>query len=241
VGIWGNRSVEETGSANRLYLTQLHSLLLKHFSQGELKTLCFYLDVDYDTLNGEGKANKARELVQHLERCGRLADLRNEVVKQRPHVLWPEIPQDISPRTREIFFMSNILEQPRKSIIIGVFIVFLLIIGAISDAFGVFDGIKSLFSPHSTVINSFDYQIRVEDKSTNQPIQNAKVIIEGSGFAPKNSIADVNGNARIFVDVSHAGKPGLLIVEALGYKRYVKNIDLIENELPDIVSLEPQQ
>lgn len=42
--------------------------------------------------------------------------------------------------------MSELLRQPPKAIIIGVIIVFLFIIGAISDIFGAWEGLKNLFS-----------------------------------------------------------------------------------------------
>jgi hypothetical protein len=87
---------------------------------------------------------------------------------------------------------------------------------------------------------TFEYQVRVQDGLSSQPIQNAEVIIEGSGFAPRNDLTDVNGVAIVRIDVSHVGELGRLIVEAQGYPRHVENINLLENELPDVVALEPQ-
>ncbi len=55
--------------------TQLREVLVQRFSLEDLKTLCFDLDVDYDSLPGEGKAGKARELVAHMQRHNRLPDL----------------------------------------------------------------------------------------------------------------------------------------------------------------------
>ena len=86
---------------------------------------------------------------------------------------------------------------------------------------------------------SFDYQVRVQAKDTGRYIPNAKVTIEVSGQAPLDGITDSNGLARIFIGSSHAGKPGLLIVEAAGYKRHTQNIDLTVGTLPDVVQLEP--
>ena len=56
-------------------LTQLRQLLSKRFSDGELRTLCFDLGVAYEDLPGSGKADKARELVDYMDRHERLADL----------------------------------------------------------------------------------------------------------------------------------------------------------------------
>ena len=41
-----------------LDLQALYNLLIR-FNIGELKTLCFQLGIDYEVLEGEGKANKA--------------------------------------------------------------------------------------------------------------------------------------------------------------------------------------
>lgn len=71
-------------------LTQLRQLLIKRFSDGELRTLCFDLGVEYDDLPGQGKADKARELVTHMDQHGRLADLVRFGRQSRPDVPWPE-------------------------------------------------------------------------------------------------------------------------------------------------------
>ncbi len=69
-------------------LTRLHNTISKHFDDEELRTLCFRLGVDYDSLRAEGKNAKARELVAHMERTGRSPELVAECRKFRPHVAW---------------------------------------------------------------------------------------------------------------------------------------------------------
>ena len=44
---------------------QIFSTLCDRFSEEELRTLCFFLEVDYNSLPADGKAGKARELVLH--------------------------------------------------------------------------------------------------------------------------------------------------------------------------------
>jgi hypothetical protein len=66
----------------------LHGILVERFSEEELKTLCSELGVAYDDLPSEGRSAKARELVLHLARRDRIADL---IVKGRhfaPGALW---------------------------------------------------------------------------------------------------------------------------------------------------------
>ena len=51
--------------------------LVNHFSLEELRTLCFNLGENYDSLAGEGREGKARELVSYLERKERIGELIN--------------------------------------------------------------------------------------------------------------------------------------------------------------------
>ena len=72
-------------------LTRLLQTLSRRFDEGELQSLCFHLAVSYDDLPAQGKANKARELVQYLERRGRIYDLIRQGQSLRPDVPWQEI------------------------------------------------------------------------------------------------------------------------------------------------------
>lgn len=65
-------------------LTQLRQSLLDHFSEEELRTLCFDLGIDYDDLPASGRAAKARELVSHLDRRGRIPEFVAHCAKLRP-------------------------------------------------------------------------------------------------------------------------------------------------------------
>lgn len=73
---------------------QIRQQLTEAFDEGELRTLCFDLDLDYESLPGEGKANKARELVAWARRSGQLDALVGQARLTRPHLVWP------SPRSR---------------------------------------------------------------------------------------------------------------------------------------------
>ncbi len=79
------------------YQTEIHQLLLSLFDEEELKTICFHLGLQYDDLPAAGRSNKARELVQSLERNGRLGELRAVVIRQRPNVTWPAAPGATAP------------------------------------------------------------------------------------------------------------------------------------------------
>jgi len=66
--------------------TQLLQILVERFGLEDLRTLCFYLDIDFDSLGGEGKDGKARELVLHMKRRGQLDRLATEIKELRPDV-----------------------------------------------------------------------------------------------------------------------------------------------------------
>lgn len=58
-----------TSSAN--YLTQLHKLLNNHFNLAEIRGICFRLNVDYESVAGDEKPSRIRELLLGLGRNGR--------------------------------------------------------------------------------------------------------------------------------------------------------------------------
>ena len=73
---------------SREQLTDLHLKIVEHFDDEELRTLCFDVNVDYDNLRGQGKEAKARELIDFMQRQGRLPDLIQACCKTRPRVNW---------------------------------------------------------------------------------------------------------------------------------------------------------
>jgi hypothetical protein len=68
--------------------SRLRQVLAERFDEGELRTLCFDLGIEYDDLPGKGRADKARELVAYLERRDRIPDLIEIGERIRPDVSW---------------------------------------------------------------------------------------------------------------------------------------------------------
>lgn len=58
------------------YRYRLHQTLVNVLDLEELITLCFYIGVDYDSLRGEGKAAKARELIKRQERLNKIPEIK---------------------------------------------------------------------------------------------------------------------------------------------------------------------
>jgi hypothetical protein len=72
------------------YLTRLRQTLATRLDDSELRTLCFDLGIDYADLPGEGRADKARELIAYLDRRDRIPDLLSVGHQLRPDILWPQ-------------------------------------------------------------------------------------------------------------------------------------------------------
>lgn len=73
----------------------LRDLLNSAFSEGELRTLAFDLNIDYEDLAGANKAAKTRELISFVHRRDRLEDLIAYAAKARPnHYLLSQLSSD---------------------------------------------------------------------------------------------------------------------------------------------------
>lgn len=71
-------------------MNELFQILTTRFDEEELQTLCFELDIDYDDLPAIGKINKARELLEFLERRNQIVKLIKAGMKMRPDIAWTE-------------------------------------------------------------------------------------------------------------------------------------------------------
>lgn len=76
-------------------LIKLRRTLIRCLDENELRDLCFDLGVDYESLQGEGKAAKVRELIVYLERRGRIPELVEAGRELRPDVSWEAVTEGI--------------------------------------------------------------------------------------------------------------------------------------------------
>ncbi len=80
--------ITEMEESAHLHLVELWQKLNRHFNREEMRSLCFLLNVEYDDLPGEGREDKARELVRYLNRRGHVSDLVQRCSELRPHIVW---------------------------------------------------------------------------------------------------------------------------------------------------------
>ncbi len=70
------------------YRVKLRQNLVADFNDSELRDLCFDMNVDYESLNGENKADKARELIAFCELRQIVPDLVARCRELRPNTSW---------------------------------------------------------------------------------------------------------------------------------------------------------
>ncbi len=66
-------------------------MIAVYFNDEELRSLCLSLNVDYESLGGDGKKARAERLVSHMERHGRSEELLSTLNALRKHVAWPAL------------------------------------------------------------------------------------------------------------------------------------------------------
>jgi CheY-like chemotaxis protein len=101
-GTRAEAGVQEAAAERRRqsgYLVELRRILVRRFDEDELRTLCFDLrnlcldpDLEYDSLPGKGKAGKARELVDYLQRHDLIPELVKICKELRPEITWGDVP-----------------------------------------------------------------------------------------------------------------------------------------------------
>lgn len=77
-------STKDTGELDQSAL--FHDILSNLFSEEELRTLCFDLNVNFEHLPGATQLGKARELIMYCDRRNLLKRLYDNVKKARPYI-----------------------------------------------------------------------------------------------------------------------------------------------------------
>ena len=68
----------------------LYALIYHHFNLEDLQKICSLLGTDFNDLFGENRATKIQNLIQRMERHGRLGDLVKSIHSLRPNLLVDE-------------------------------------------------------------------------------------------------------------------------------------------------------
>jgi WD40 repeat protein/predicted Ser/Thr protein kinase len=98
----GNRkrndvNIGEVTNRYQINRTKFRDLLMMCFDDSELKLLCFDVGIDYENLPGQGKINKAQDLIDYAERHGRTDDLVVKCSALRTHIDWQQVYQSTPP------------------------------------------------------------------------------------------------------------------------------------------------
>jgi len=73
----------------RLHIA-IYDLILHHMGLNELRTAVFYLNMNWDMIEGETLPLKAQSLVTQLEREGKMDGFLIEMRQRFPHIPWPQ-------------------------------------------------------------------------------------------------------------------------------------------------------
>ena len=76
-------------------IIQLHQILSQRLDIEDLRTLSFYMGVEYDDLRGEGRVSKTRELIKYLDNRRQLSKLVAAGEQLRPDIDWPVAPKAV--------------------------------------------------------------------------------------------------------------------------------------------------
>ncbi|MBX3057623.1 MAG: hypothetical protein KF770_14240 [Anaerolineae bacterium] len=87
--------------------TEMLRFLQERVSEDELKTICFHLQVDYESLPAVGKGGKALELIKFMQRRGRLPEL--EAIISRFGAVGEGTPDSVKPYLKVIAQRTNAL------------------------------------------------------------------------------------------------------------------------------------
>ena len=93
---------------------QLRILISDSFDQEELHTLCFDLDVDYESLPGEGKVARVRAMIEHFARRKRMIELIDHcvVLREKDQSNWAML--RVVAQTTPDVFLPDAVEVPES-------------------------------------------------------------------------------------------------------------------------------
>ncbi|MCC6601838.1 MAG: tetratricopeptide repeat protein [Anaerolineae bacterium] len=81
---------------------QLIDLISQSFNATDLQGIYLAMGLDYDSLSGGGVQDRATELVEYLARRDRLPELLHELMRERPHLPWPDLAAVVSAATHRL-------------------------------------------------------------------------------------------------------------------------------------------
>jgi hypothetical protein len=81
----------------KINVNKLYQLVTQHFSQEEVKGLCFALDIDHEIIPPIGKFHYTRELINLIKRHNRLTEFLQKCREERPSVEWEVVLEEGNP------------------------------------------------------------------------------------------------------------------------------------------------
>jgi hypothetical protein len=201
-------------------LTDLREKLNRYFSLGELKTICFDLGIDHESLETSNKPALVESLIIHLGRTGRMQELLDIVRQQRSKVTWPDIPQvDLetavaaanTPTTtiNQTFHGTTTLNQPQGDMTMGDTI-------NIRDIVGSNVNIKSTLTNVSQTIGSMPNGTESDKETLKGLIAQLSQELDKAPDDKQEDVEAVADAAEAVVEAANKAKPNQKTVERFG-------------------------
>ena len=167
----------------------------------ELRTLCFDLNIDYESLKGEGKKGKIRELIIYLRRNNQVAELVDKMQELRPHINWSEMLEktDID----GAMTIVNINDRPTKLMSQRLATVSFLLAFAAIIAILMFSGRINLFDFGNNGANAINSQTTV---SASSEINSSNSSDDMQSSCLKTYFEEIPAERRILMEVGENAK-----------------------------------
>ncbi|MCA9995126.1 MAG: hypothetical protein KDE56_05230 [Anaerolineales bacterium] len=201
-------------------LTDLREKLNRYFSLGELKTICFDLRIDHESLDTGNKPALVESLIVHLGRTGRMPELLALVREQRQHVDWPDISQvDLEtavsaankPTTtiNQTFHGTTTVNQPQGDVTMGDTI-------TIRDIVGSNVNIKSTLTNVSQTVGAMPNGTQSDKETLKSLIEQLSQELEKAPADKKEDAEAVADAAEAVVDAANKETPNQKSVTRFG-------------------------
>ena len=234
--------------------SNLAKLLDHNFNEDEMRFLCADLDISYESLPGNNKKRKALEIVDFMQRRGQYDLLVKKVAEERPH-LQPQLnaiesdpPSGNANQTNPVTVNTNSSEVNGNVttvsfynplivfIAVAVGVSLLIILGVWGTSW--LSSLNEATTDTAVPTNRFTYQVRVQENSNNQPVENANITIYLPGIPPINDYTDSTGLAVFRIDNQFANELVTLHITKDGFEDWDQNITIKADEQPLEIKLE---
>jgi hypothetical protein len=210
-------------------LAPLLDTLAARYDEEELRTLCFELGVDYESLPAQGKAGKARALILERNRRGRAGDILARGRAKRPDIDWDAV----EPRLQSLGACAG-----RPGCWAAVLLCLALAAGLALAAPAATRWLRRAEAT-PTPPAAFTLVVEVLSEDASRAAPQAAVTLELLGGVQERREADADGKAQFLIDGARQGQMANIVVELAGRRVAERAVRLDRAALPERIPVSP--